>query len=102
MTRGRITDMAGWQRTAVMVEDDADIRRLLVIVLSSRGSLVHEPVTGAEGQRLVNEVRPPTSMKSCPRGRRLTPAPIAVPRGSLTPLGTVQPKRGPPWPIHDR
>jgi len=41
-----------------MVEDDADIRQLLIIVSSSRGSLVHEAVTGAEGQRLVNEVRP--------------------------------------------
>jgi DNA-binding response OmpR family regulator len=31
------------QRNAVVIEDDADIRQLLVIVLSSRGFTVHEP-----------------------------------------------------------
>ncbi|MBG6224372.1 DNA-binding response OmpR family regulator [Arthrobacter sp. CAN_A2] len=46
------------QRSAVVIEDDADIRRLLVIVLSGRNFTVHEAGTGAEGQRLVDTVRP--------------------------------------------
>lgn len=46
------------QRNAVVIEDDADIRRLLVIVLSGRKFTVHEAGTGAEGQRLVDAVRP--------------------------------------------
>ncbi|AUZ88075.1 response regulator transcription factor [Arthrobacter sp. TmT3-37] len=46
------------QRNAVVIEDDADIRQLLVIVLSSRGFTVHEAVTGAEGERLVETVDP--------------------------------------------
>jgi DNA-binding response OmpR family regulator len=46
------------QRSAVVIEDDADIRRLLVIVLSGRKFTVHEAGTGAEGQRLVETARP--------------------------------------------
>ena len=46
------------QRSAVVIEDDADIRRLLVIVLSDRDFTVHEAGTGAEGQRLVDTIRP--------------------------------------------
>ncbi|MEG9249442.1 response regulator [Arthrobacter sp. Soc17.1.1.1] len=46
------------QRSAVVIEDDADIRRLLVIVLSGRKFTVHEAGTGAEGQRLVEAARP--------------------------------------------
>ncbi len=46
------------QRSAVVIEDDADIRRLLVIVLSGRQFTVHEAGTGAEGQRLVETARP--------------------------------------------
>ncbi|WP_434994903.1 response regulator transcription factor [Arthrobacter sp. Ld5] len=46
------------QRHAVVIEDDADIRRLLAIVLSGRRFTVHEASTGAEGQRLVDAVRP--------------------------------------------
>ncbi|WP_307084922.1 response regulator transcription factor [Arthrobacter agilis] len=46
------------QRSAVVIEDDADIRQLLVIVLSGRGFTVYEAGTGAEGQRLVDAVRP--------------------------------------------
>ncbi len=46
------------QRNAVVIEDDADIRQLLVIVLASRGFTVHEAVTGAEGERLVETVDP--------------------------------------------
>ena len=50
--------MVGLQRNAVIIEDDGDIRRLLGIVLSGRGFTVHEAVTGAEGQRLVDTVDP--------------------------------------------
>ena len=46
------------QRSAVVIEDDADIRRLLVIVLAGRGFTVHEAGTGAEGQRLVDVIQP--------------------------------------------
>jgi DNA-binding response OmpR family regulator len=46
------------QRSAVVIEDDADIRRLLVIVLSGRKFTVYEAGTGAEGQRLVETARP--------------------------------------------
>ncbi|WP_247829258.1 response regulator transcription factor [Arthrobacter antioxidans] len=46
------------QRSAVVIEDDADIRRLLVIVLSGRRFTVYEAGTGAEGQRLVDAVQP--------------------------------------------
>jgi DNA-binding response OmpR family regulator len=46
------------RRDAVVIEDDADIRQLLVIVLSSRGFTVHEAATGTEGRRLVDEVAP--------------------------------------------
>jgi DNA-binding response OmpR family regulator len=46
------------QRVAVVIEDDADIRQLLVIILSSRAFEVHEAVTGAEGQRLLDTVDP--------------------------------------------
>ncbi|MHA7240269.1 response regulator transcription factor [Arthrobacter sp. TMS1-12-1] len=46
------------QRSAVVIEDDADIRRLLVIVMTGRGFTVHEAGTGAEGQRLVDAVQP--------------------------------------------
>lgn len=59
MIPGDRSATAGQQRAAVVIEDDADIRQLLVIVLSSRGFVVHEAVTGAEGQRLVHEVGPP-------------------------------------------
>lgn len=45
-------------RDAVVIEDDADIRQLLIIVLSSRGFTVHEAMTGREGQRLVGAVDP--------------------------------------------
>lgn len=48
----------GRQRTVLVIEDDADIRQLLVIVLSSRGFTVHEAITGVEGQRLLAEVDP--------------------------------------------
>lgn len=48
----------GQQRDAVIIEDDADIRQLLVIVLSSRSFTVHEAVTGGEGIRLVEELAP--------------------------------------------
>ena len=53
-----VSESHGRQRVAVVVEDDADIRRLIVIVLSSRGFTVHEAVTGAEGQRLLDTVDP--------------------------------------------
>lgn len=55
---GRGEGMNGQRREAVVIEDDADIRQLLVIVLSSRGFSVHEAVTGAEGRRLVEETDP--------------------------------------------
>lgn len=48
----------GQQRDAVVIEDDADIRQLLVIVLSSRSFTVHEAVTGGEGVRLVEALDP--------------------------------------------
>lgn len=50
--------MDGRRRDAVVIEDDADIRQLLAIVLSSRGFTVHEAITGSEGQRLVGTVDP--------------------------------------------
>lgn len=50
--------MSTLQRSAVVIEDDADIRRLLAIVLSGRGFAVHEAGTGAEGERLVDAIRP--------------------------------------------
>lgn len=52
------TQNDGARRMAVVVEDDADIRHLLVIVLRSRGFVVHEAVTGQEGRDLVHEVDP--------------------------------------------
>lgn len=48
----------GAHRAAVVVEDDADIRHLLVIVLGSHGFTAHEAVTGAEGRSLVDQVQP--------------------------------------------
>lgn len=48
----------GARRVAVVVEDDADIRHLLGIVLGSRGFAVHEAVTGEEGRTLVHDVAP--------------------------------------------
>ncbi|MFJ6000788.1 response regulator transcription factor [Arthrobacter sp. NPDC092385] len=50
--------MDGLRRDAVVIEDDADIRQLLAIVLSSRGFTVHEAITGSEGRRLVGTVDP--------------------------------------------
>jgi len=46
------------QRDAVVIEDDADIRQLLVIVLSSRAFTVHEAINGGEGIRLVEALKP--------------------------------------------
>jgi DNA-binding response OmpR family regulator len=48
----------GSQRSAVAIEDDADIRHLLVIVLEKRGFAVHEAITGFQGQQLVEAVGP--------------------------------------------
>lgn len=48
----------GVRRVAVVVEDDADIRHLLAIVLGSRGFTVHEAVTGGEARVLVHDVDP--------------------------------------------
>ena len=54
----QVADVAGRRRSAVVIEDDTDIRQLIVIVLTARGFTVHEAVTGAEGSRLVQEVAP--------------------------------------------
>ena len=48
----------GTRRVAVVVEDDADIRHLLVIILGTRGFTVHEAVTGGEARLLVRDVDP--------------------------------------------
>jgi DNA-binding response OmpR family regulator len=53
-----VSELGERQRVAVVIEDDADIRQLLVIILSSRDFEVHEAVTGAEGQRLLDTVDP--------------------------------------------
>ena len=53
-----VSELAERQRVAVVIEDDADIRRLIVIVLTSRGFTVHEAFTGAEGARLLDAVGP--------------------------------------------
>lgn len=45
-------------RAAVVVEDDADIRHLLAIVLGAHGFTVHVAVTGEEGRDLMDGVRP--------------------------------------------
>ncbi len=45
-------------RSAVVVEDDADIRQLLVSVLEQAGFTVRETATGAEGIALAKEVQP--------------------------------------------
>lgn len=37
----------------MVIEDDADIRQLLTIILDARGFTVHEAGTGEEGLRLV-------------------------------------------------
>ncbi|OUM41837.1 hypothetical protein B8W73_09410 [Arthrobacter agilis] len=55
---GLVSELDVRQRIAVVIEDDADIRQLLVIILSSRAFEVHEAVTGAEGQRLLDTVDP--------------------------------------------
>jgi DNA-binding response OmpR family regulator len=46
------------QRTAVVVEDDADIRMLVLETLQLSGFVVHEAPTGREGIALVREVKP--------------------------------------------
>lgn len=58
MTTGVSAGAHAQQRSVVVIEDDADIRQLLGIVLSSRGFVVHEAGTGADGQRLLEEVEP--------------------------------------------
>ena len=58
MEVGQPTVVDGQQRDAVIIEDDADIRQLLAIVLSSRSFTVHEAVTGKEGIRLVESLTP--------------------------------------------
>jgi DNA-binding response OmpR family regulator len=55
---GQSTAVHGQQRDAVVIEDDADIRQLLAIVLSSRSFTVHEAITGDEGVRLAKSVAP--------------------------------------------
>ena len=45
-------------RTAVVVEDDADIRQLLVTVLEQAGFVVSETATGVEGLAAAREVHP--------------------------------------------
>lgn len=46
------------ERTALVIEDDADIRLLLETVLTQGGFTVHSAATGAEGVRLAKEVGP--------------------------------------------
>ncbi|MGO1318382.1 MAG: response regulator [Cellulomonadaceae bacterium] len=45
-------------RTAVVIEDDADIRELLETVLSQGGFAVHTAANGAQGVALIQEVSP--------------------------------------------
>ncbi|WP_250546018.1 response regulator transcription factor [Paenarthrobacter sp. DKR-5] len=43
---------------AVVIEDDADIRGLVVLLLSQAGFVAHEAVNGAQGIALVEQHRP--------------------------------------------
>ena len=56
MNSGTRGDVA--RRVAVVVEDEADIRHLLMIILGARGFTVHEAVTGEEARTLVRDVDP--------------------------------------------
>ena len=52
------TEAAAAHRVAVVIEDDADIRNLLVAILMQAGFVCHSAETGAEGIELVREHQP--------------------------------------------